>query len=690
VLPRGNTRPRIEVPFYLRVKAPLFDYPRMQQSTRGSAEAYAWLESGQHPGLSAWDQEQDRRTHEYFSANPHRSEIHRRLSELFSLDEVSVPVARQAGASIRLFYLVRRDDQQHPTLMMRDGESSARPILDPKTWDPDGRTIIDWWSASPDGQLVAVGLSRDGTEDSTLYLLRASDAVCIGEPIEHTPHASVGWGADGTRIYYTRHRKNSAGAPVRCLYSGLVASQPDTHECLYEGQPGEWPSIVVGPRGDILVLRVQHGWHRNDLFVRRVAETVWRPLVVGKTGTFEVVPTADRLFVRSDENAARFAVRSLSVDQAWSESVLTIPERNETLCALRAWQGGLIGLYLEDASAKLVLWRPGLEHTAGEEVPLPSRGSIDEISADGASPAAFYSFQSFALPKTVYALPLAGGAPVEHHRPVCPRLPDVEIQRVRAASSDGTLVPMFIVRSRTCPPGPRPTILVGYGAFNVPMLPKFEPASLSFIERGGVLALANFRGGGEFGAAWYEAGRGAAKERVIEDAVACAEFLIERGVTDGGGLAFVGESHSGLVAGALAPRRPELFQAIIAAVPLTDMLRYHVLRGGALLLPEYGSPEEPLDREALERYSPLHHVASGVAYPSVLLTCSDTDSRVDPAHARKMAAALQDATSSTRPVLLRIERGGGHGLGKGRAERIGEMSDLYAFLASELRFDAPS
>ncbi len=262
---------------------------------------------------------------------------------------------------------------------------------------------------------------------------------------------------------------------------------------------------------------------------------------------------------------------------------------------------------------------------------------------------------------------------------------DFEVRRVRARSKDGTLVPMFVVHRRGMAAGvPRPALLVGYGGFNINVLPTFARATYLLLERGGVLAVSNLRGGGEFGEQWHKGGMLACKQNVFDDAIACAEWLVQNRYTDSDRLAIMGGSNGGLLVGAVVAQRPDLVRAAVCSVPLLDMLRYHRFRIAKLWVAEYGSPDDPVQFEWLRNYSPYHHVVDGTAYPAVLLTTAESDSRVDPLHARKMTAALQRATSSGRPILLRVEPRAGHGAGKPVAKQVHELTDVYTFLFSQL------
>jgi prolyl oligopeptidase len=449
------------------------------------------------------------------------------------------------------------------------------------------------------------------------------------------------------------------------------------------------PAVELSPDGRWLLVTVYQGWAKSELLLRDLKGKKGSDFVLltgGAEAVFDAAVRNDALYVRTNDGASRY--RAYAFDPAhparanWKE---ILPEHpTDVLDGVAIVGGDLLANYLADASSRLRRFSRTGE--ARGEIAMPTIGSTAGAAGRWDGDEAFYDFSSFAVAPTIYRLDLHTGQPEKWEAVDAPIDPAAfEVERISAPSKDGTPIPAFLVhRKGLQKTGKTPTLLTGYGGFNINIMPAFSRSSYLLLERGGILAVANLRGGGEFGEAWHRAGMLEHKQNVFDDAVAVATLLISAGYTDSAHLGVMGGSNGGLLVGALVTQRPDLFRAAVCSVPLLDMLRYDRFRIAKLWVAEYGSPEDPTQFEWLYAYSPYHRVRAGTAYPAVLFTAAESDSRVDPMHARKMTAAMQAATTSEHPILLRLETRAGHGAGKPLTKTVEELTDVYSFLFAEL------
>jgi prolyl oligopeptidase len=655
-------------------------------------DPYRWLEQGNDPEVVAWVREQNARTDAYLQKIPQRAALRERIAALSAVERRSAPRVCQLGGGRQRCFFTRRDGSRvQPVLCYRDDDGPERVLLDVAS-GASGNTAIDWFYPSRDGTLVAYGTSTGGSEESTLCVLRV-DGTTVTEKIPGTAHASLAWFHDGSGFYYSRHPIRGSVPEGeerlhRAIYAHHLGRPWQEDELFYRGAVNDYPSVTLSPNGEWLVLRVHRGWHENAVFVRRRGTRQWLPFATEPGLIFDVVPTDECLYVRTNRDAPRFAIHRAPWPDArsgtdWHE---VVPESGETLNAFAVTRGpGLVASYLSDAAARL-RW---FDVTSGraEDIELPTLGSIAGLSAAPDSPDAFVEFTSFGRPSEVLRYSTRENrTSLWSSNAASASQSDYEVSRLRAPAADGTPIPMFLVRRREQArrPGPSPTLLIGYGAFNISLSPKFEPASCAFLEQGGTLCVANLRGGGEFGREWYEAGLRANKPTVFGDAAACAAFLIREGLTTPEQLGFLGESHAGLVGGVLLTQHRELFRAIVCSVPLSDMVRFELFGAGRLFADEYGTVSDEREFRCLHGYSPYHRAATRAVYPAAMITCGERDARVDPCHARKLAAAMQHAQLGPAPVLLRSDADTGHGIGKPLDRYVDSMAEIYAFLFNEL------
>jgi prolyl oligopeptidase len=653
-------------------------------------DPYRWLEDGESPETRLWTERQNAYTQAYLATFPGRQRIRARLEELLAIGVLSVPTPAQG----RYFYLRRDGRQNQPVLYWRQGiHGEDRVAVDPNLLNPTGTTALDWFYPSEDGELLAYGLSEDGSEQSVLQVLEVESGRLLDDRIPRTRAASLAWVPDGTGFYYTRFpfgERVPAGEEHyhRAVYYHRLGADPDSDLLVYQPREKEfWPGVSLSPDGRWLVISVARTFDQTDLYIRDLAsDGPLVPVAENLPATFDGQVVHGRLFLRTNLDAPTYRLYQVAPEQpgrgSWREIVAPRPEAVLETVAIASDRLGLG--YLEHASSRLRL--TDLEGLRGQEIPLPALGSLFGVSAEWNGREIFYGFSSYTIPPTVYRIDLTGGASELWKRVEA----DIDsdryvVQQVRYPSRDGTPISMFLVHQVGLERGgDHPTYLTGYGGFNISMTPAFSRSLLLWLEQGGVLAVPNIRGGGEYGESWHQAGILGSKQNSFDDFIGAAEWLIQEGYTRPERLAAAGGSNGGLLVGAVLTQRPDLFRAVLVQVPLLDMLRYHHFLIARLWIPEYGSAEDPVQFRWLRSYSPYHQVQEGRAYPAVLLATAESDSRVDPMHARKMTARLQAASSVDRPILLRLEARAGHGAGKPLSKVMDELTDSWTFVFSEL------
>lgn len=611
----------------------------------------------------------------------------------------------------------------------------ARPAGEPDR-PATGLVSLDWWFPSADGRLVAYGLSHGGDEQSTLHVVEVDTARVLEDRIPHTRHATVAWLRDGSGFYYTRYPAPGTVPPGEERYRKHVrvhhlgddpAADPVVHE---PREPTDFPTVSLSPDGRWLLVHMHHGWAKTSVHVldrerpgagfRAIGEDLdaifnasvadgrlylhtnweapnWRLLALDPTDLEkEAAPPGEgggpaRANAASPSGFASPSRSRSSVDLARAATLIS--ERPDVVLRDVRLAGGAIAAHeLADASSRLRIYAP--DGALLREVPLPGLGSLESSFPDTPlwgrwdEPDLLFTFQSFTTPPVAFRHEVRSGETEEFAR-----LPDppglhsepYEVRQVRCVSRDGTAVPVFLVHRRGLrADGSNPTVLLGYGGFNVDLTPFYISTLPLWVESGGVYAVAVLRGGGEFGEAWHRAGMLANKQNVFDDFIAAADWLVRERYTSRERLAIWGGSNGGLLVGAALTQRPDLCRAAVSAVPLLDLLRYHHFQIAKLWIAEYGSADDPEEFRWLHAYSPYHRVLQGERYPAVFLTTALGDTRVDPMHARKMAALLQAASASRLPVLLRIETAAGHGQGKPRWKQVEEFTDTWSFVFWQL------
>jgi prolyl oligopeptidase len=663
-------------------------------------DPYRWLEDSDSEEVRAWSSAQTAHTERVLGAVPGREAIASRMGVLLRSGTVEPPaVVGSKGGTGHYFYRRQAPDQNQPVLYVRDGLSGQdRSLIDPNKMSDDGTVALDYWFPSQDGKLLAYGLSQGGDEQSTLRVLDVASGKDLPETevITRAQRASVAWLPDNSGFYYSRYPEKGkvpAGEEEyhRRIYEHRIGRKPDEDPLVFgEGRAmTDTPAIDISPDGRWLVATVHIGWSRREAYLRdrkAGANARWIPIAVPTQDTiYEATAYNDHLLVRTNDGAPTY--RLYRVDptrparEHWRE---LLPPQNDVLSTAAEIGEDIFATYIRDAHSIVV--RHGSDGKIKGEIALPTLGTVNGVQGQWDGHEAFFDFTSFTIPAQVWRFDSTTQQTAlwaEVKAPIDPS--EFSIEQLRATSKDGTSIPFFVVHKKDLVrDGKSPTLLGGYGGFNISMLPQWSGSRYVLLEHGGVIVTPNLRGGGEYGEAWHRAGMLDKKQNVFDDITAVAEHLIREKITSADKLALMGGSNGGLLVGAAITQRPELFRAAVALVPLFDMLRYHHFRIAKLWIPEYGSADDAEQFRWLHAYSPYHRVVPGTRYPAVLLSTAEGDSRVDPLHAKKMAARLQAANGSDRPVLLRVESKAGHGAGKPISKKIDEQVDIYTFVLSEL------
>ncbi|MGE3284643.1 MAG: prolyl oligopeptidase family protein [Pseudonocardia sp.] len=664
-------------------------------------DPYRWLEDPDDPATKDWSAEQDELARGVLDALPGRDTLAGRLTSLLDAGYVSAPLWR-AG---RRFAMRRMPGQEHGVLFVTEPDGRERVLIDPITLDPDGLTTLDLWVPDHDGRLLVYGLSAGGDEQSTLQVLDVDTGEIVDGPIDRCHVTSVDWLPGAGQLVYVRKVADARDDFRRRIHLRTLA----TGEERLVHAPGLYDDhtyygVDVSRDGRWLVVSARVGTARRDsLWIGEIGQ-------IGEDGAGGLTPVltqADdvqcrawvapdgRLYLLTTDGAPRWRLAVADPEnpgrEHWRELIAEEPDSVLTGVARLETEPGAESLLVvarrRHAVSELALHRGDGTHVA--DIPLPGTGSLAGVrTADEATPAQYgrvwFGFTDLVTPHRVHRFDLATGTvELEIDSPGAVEVPPAHTEQRTFTSADGTTVRMFVVS----PPGagePRPTLLYGYGGFANALAPAFSATALTWVAAGGTYVMASLRGGGEEGDGWYRSGRREHKQNTFDDLHAAAEALIAAGDTAPDQLAIMGGSNGGLLVGAALTQRPELYRAVVCSAPLLDMVRYEHFLLGRTWNDEYGTAEDPEQLGWLLSYSPYHHVRDGTAYPAVLFTVFDADTRVDPLHARKMCAALQHATTSdpaTHPVLLRRESGVGHGA-RSVSRSVALAVDQLAFLAA--------
>ena len=654
-------------------------------------DPYRWLELDTSKRVGEWTDAQNARTRGVLDALPQRPAFASRLRDLLSVGLLSTPHPI-AG---RIFHTRREGEQKQAVLYVRDAVGPAdRAVIDPNTLDREGLVTLDWYYPSPDARLVAYGLSRGGDEMSTLHVVETATGKNLPESIPHTQRSTVAWVSSDGGFYYTVHpAPGSVPAGDENYYRRVryhrLGDDPAKDQLVFgEDRPKEdILSVSASEDGRWVLFTAFKGWARSDLYLldREHPERGLATVLEGMDALAEGFVQGGRLWLRTNLGAPNYRVISVACESPGAARWETaVAEGKDVIQSFDRSRDRVAVLRLVRATSRLATY--DLRGKDEREIPLPSLGAIEIVEGEHDGDRVGYTFQSFTQPPIAFVADARTGKAEELVRLRMPDRLDVAgivVDQIAYGSRDGTEVTMFLVhRKEVSPTGKVPTLLTGYGGFNISRTPAYSAGVAAWVEAGGLFAMPNLRGGGEYGETWHRAGMLADKQNVFDDFHAAAEALIARGWTEPSHLAISGGSNGGLLVGAALTQRPDLFAAVYCAVPLLDMLRYQNFRIARFWIAEYGSAEDPEQAKWLRKYSPYHNVRAGVRYPPVLFTTAEGDSRVDPMHARKMAALLQAQSEDPESVvLLRVDRDAGHGIGKPLDKQVDDFADQYAFIA---------
>jgi prolyl oligopeptidase len=661
---------------------------------------YQWLENETNPAVQSWTRAQNERTRDYFDQLDFRAGVAQELNELIADQSASYGLGDRRGGII--FASRFKPPAQQPVLIrLKSVEPPAlrQVIFDPNVWNTNGTTAMDWSVPSTDGKLIAISLSDKGSEDGTLHFFETA----TGQPLKDiitgvqypTAGGSAAWNADSSGIFYTRYPHpgeraesdlhfyqqiwfHKLGTPVTEDKYELGRDFPRIAEiALTASEDGQWllATVANGDGGDYaLYVRNPSGkWQRLAGFEDGI-----------KSGKFS---RDGMLYLLSKKDAPCGKLLCLSpINLDLTTAKVVVPESRGVLGEYEPSTNGIYITLMEGGPSHLYFYPKHGRRIEVPTLPVSSVGGLhswqgdDLIFASGSflKPTGWFEWQPGMKQPHATAFQMTSPANFD----------DIEVVREFAVSKDGTKIPISILRKKGIKlNGQNPTLLYGYGGYGICLTPYFSAMRRVWFDAGGVYAIANLRGGGEFGEKWHLAGNLTHKQNVFDDFIACAEYLIRRNYTNPDKLAAMGESNGGLLMGAFLTQRPDLARAVVSRVGIYDMLRVELDPNGAFNVTEFGTVKNADQFKALYAYSPYQHVTNGVAYPAVLFACGEHDGRVNPAHSRKMTARLQAATASGQPILLRMTATAGHGMGSSLSDRVAEQSDIYTFLFNELKVD---
>ncbi len=667
-------------------------------------DPYRWLEDSKSPEVQDWLKVENDLARTYLDALPGRAALEKRFHELLYIDTITAP----SRAGDRYFYMKRNSKQEKAVLYWRpiNDPKDEHVLFDPNSFVDTNNASLGETSVSLDGKLLAYTLKPNNADEATLYVKDVATGKDLpGEQIDGAKYASPSWMPDGSGFTYTylppadpAHIQDRPGlAEVRYHKLGTDPKKdPIIHA--KTGDATKFIGAEISRDGKWIFFEQQNGWDKNDLYYQPLKGQPtaamaknWDPIVVGKPFLYSLYAWKGQAYILTNEEAPHYRVFTVSLDEPgrnhWRE---IIPESPTVVLQGVAVVGGRLVLdEMEKVISKVEI--RDLDGTEIRQLDLPCLGTVGQISGEPEYDELYFSFVNFTTPPEIFKTSVASPEQslwAKINIPVDPS-PYVVEQKF-FPSKDSTRIPMFIVhRKDILLDNSTPFLLTGYGGFGISETPYFSPGYYPWLEAGGGYAVVNLRGGGEFGESWHQDGMLLKKQNVFDDCIAAGEFLVAQGYTNSDRLAFRGGSNGGLLAGAMITQRPDLFRAVVCEVPLLDMIRYDQFGSGKTWVPEYGSPQDAEQFKALLAYSPYHHVIPGTPYPSVLFCSAANDDRVDPMHARKMTAALQAATSSPNPILLRVEAQSGHGGGDQVKKNIEYGTDVWGFLIHELGAKTP-
>lgn len=656
------------------------------------ADPFRWLEIDTAPEVEAWVDEQNALTFDYLEQIPYREKIRRRLTELLDYERLSSPF--RAGE----YYFFYKNDglQNQPVIYFQKGlDGTPEVFIDPNALSKEGTTAIGLLGFSQDDRYVAYAQSEAGSDWQEIRVMEIATKKALPDVLQWVKFSNASWHQDG--FFYSRYPEPAKGGELseknllHTVYYHRLGTDQSEDQLIFrdEEHPTHNHYTSVTEDGDYLLLYASPGTDGYATYYKDLKKDGPITLLFpGYGNKSSVVDHQDGKFlVVTDIGAPKYRLLEVPVTEkvAAEQYREIIPESDDLLQGVRTGGGYLFATYLKNATTRI--YRLNYDGSGREEIHLPGPGNAGGFSGKRDEKILFYTFTSFIYPATIFKYDLASGKSEPFFQASLEFDPqDYEEKQVFYTSKDGTRVSMFIVHKKGLPlNGQNPCYLYGYGGFNISLSPGFSASRIVLLENGGVLAIPNLRGGGEYGEAWHQGGMLERKQNVFDDFIAAAEYLIAEGYTSSENLAIAGGSNGGLLVGAAMTQRPELFAVAFPAVGVLDMLRFHLFTIGRAWVPEYGSSDNPDQFPFLLAYSPLHNLRDGTAYPATMVTTADHDDRVVPAHSFKFAARLQEAHAGKTPVLIRVSKKAGHGAGKPIAKIIEEQADIWSFFFKNIR-----
>jgi len=685
-------------------KPPMLQYPETRRGDQIDTyhgvdvpDPYRWLEADVRNSkeVAAWTKAENQVTRQYLDAIPERKKIYDRLTKLWNYERYSVPI-QKAG---KYFYRKNNGLQNQSVLFVADDYKSAgRILLDPNSWSDDGTISLGSTWLSEQARYLAYSRKESGSDWSTVYIVETETGKKLTDKIEWTRWGNIVWNADSTGFYYTRYPEPEDGQQFQsqtinpmCYYHRLGTPQQEDQFVYRRQDNPEWSFwIERSEDNQYLIMSIRRGTdHQNQVLIRPVDaphDAEWTSLIDDFDNEFTFFGNqGSQLFFLTDYQAQTKRIVALAANSPGREHLTEIiPAGKATLSDISMVDNKIIANYLQDVVSKVHVY--DLQGSLVREVDLPGIGSAHGFGGRQDDTEVFYAFTSYATPTSIYRYDLKTGESTQIRAPQVDFDPDqYEVRQAFYNSKDGTRVPIIVAHRHGLKlDGQNPTLLYGYGGFSISLTPYFSVEYATWMEMGGVVAVPNLRGGGEYGEAWHQAGKKLNKQNVFDDFIAAAQWLIDEGYTTSEKLAIRGGSNGGLLVGAVMTQRPELFGACLPAVGVMDMLRFHQFTAGHFWKVEYGSADDPEEFKALLAYSPYHNIRPGTKYPATMVSTADTDDRVVPMHSFKFGAALQNAQAGPSPVLLRIESKAGHGAGTPITKRIDAAADRWSFLYKSL------
>ncbi|PHN01541.1 prolyl oligopeptidase family serine peptidase [Flavilitoribacter nigricans] len=659
---------------------------------RDIADPFRWLEVDTAPEVEKWVDAQNEVTFQYLEQIPERESIRKRLRELLDYERLSSPF--RAGD----YYFFYKNDglQNQPVIYFQKGlEGDPEVFIDPNSRSEDGTIAVTLLGFSQDDRYVAYAQSEAGSDWQQIRVMEVATKKELPNVLKWVKFSGAAWHEDG--FFYSRYPQPDAGSEYSAknlhhtVYYHRLGTDQSEDQLIYrdEDHPTFNHYCTVTEDGQYLLIYASPGTDGYATYFKDLKQDgpITR-LFAGYSNKSSVVDHRDGKFlVMTDLGAPKYRLLSVPAkeevpENEWQE---LIPETDDLLQGVNTGGGYLFANYLKNATNRI--YRLNYDGSGRQEIELPGPGNAGGFSGKKEEKILFYTFTSFIYPTTIFKYDIGTGSSEPFFRAELQFNPeDYTEKQVFYTSKDGTKVSMFIVHKKGLQmDGQNPCYLYGYGGFNISLSPGFSASRVVLLERGGILAIPNLRGGGEYGEEWHQGGMLANKQNVFDDFIAAAEYLIDQGYTAPSRLAIAGGSNGGLLVGAAMTQRPELFAVAFPSVGVLDMLRFHLFTIGRAWVPEYGSSDDPQQFPFLLAYSPLHNLQDGKAYPATLITTADHDDRVVPAHSFKFAARLQEAQDGAEPVLIRISKRAGHGAGKPIAKVIEEQADIWSFFFHNTR-----